>query len=136
MSVSDFRTNQVVSLEQQLNVLIDEEGALERIKGTPLPMVYVTHLRTWLMLFLLSMPYIWERALGYATIPVIFLTAFAMLGLEGAAEEVESPFRKDRTNHLDMNSFCLTVFSNVLQQIKEDADRRIEITKKRERKTA
>lgn len=130
VSVSDLRTNQLISLEQQLNVMIDEEGAMERIKGTPLPLVYVTHLRTWLMLYLLTMPYFWEEFLGYATILVVFLTAFAMLGLEGAAEEVESPFRKDRTNHLDMNSFCLTVMSNVLQQIKEDADRRSKRRKK------
>ena len=41
-----------------------------------------------------------------------------------AASEVEAPFRKDRTNHLDMASFCLTVLSNVLQQVREDADRR------------
>jgi len=125
ISRSNFRTQILISLEKQLIVLIDEEGALERIKGTPLPLVYVAHLRTWLMLFLLSQPYIWESALGYATIPVVALVAFALLGLEGAAAEVEAPFRKDRTNHLDMNSFCVTVLSNVVQQMKEDADRRL-----------
>ncbi|OEU11720.1 hypothetical protein FRACYDRAFT_276761 [Fragilariopsis cylindrus CCMP1102] len=121
--VNDLRTKQLIAIEDQLNSMIDESGAMERIKGTPLPLVYVTHLRTWLMLFLLSMPYFWEASLGYATIPVVFLTAFALLGVEGAAEEVESPFRKDRTNHLDMDSFCLAVLSNILQQTKHDADR-------------
>ena len=123
-AVNDLRTKQLIAIEDQLNSMIDESGAMERIKGTPLPLVYVTHLRTWLMLFLLSMPYFWEASLGYATIPVVFLTAFALLGVEGAAEEVESPFRKDRTNHLDMDSFCLAVLSNILQQTKHDADRR------------
>lgn len=124
ITLSDFRAKQLIFLEEQLNVLIDEEGVLERIKGTPLPMVYVTHLRTWLMLFLLSLPYFWEAALGYAIIPVECLSAFALLGLEGAASEVEAPFRKDRTNHLDMNSYCLAILSNILQQSKEDARRR------------
>jgi putative membrane protein len=123
-AVNDLRTQQLVAIEEQLNSMIDESGAMERIKGTPLPLVYVTHLRTWLMLFLISMPYFWESSLGYATIPVVFLTAFALLGVEGAAEEVESPFRKNRTNHLDMDSFCLAVLSNILQQTKHDADRR------------
>jgi len=126
IALSDFRTQQLLSLEQQLNVMIDEEGALERIKGTPLPLVYVTHLRTWLMLFLLTLPYFWEASLGYALIPVEFLAAFALLGLEGAAAEVEAPFSKDRTNHLDMDSFCLAIYSNILQQAKEDARRRIQ----------
>ena len=126
IALSDFRTQQLLSLEQQLNVMIDEEGALERIKGTPLPLVYVTHLRTWLMLFLLTLPYFWEASLGYAIIPVECLAAFALLGLEGAAAEVEAPFNKDRTNHLDMDSFCLAIYSNIMQQAKEDAIRRIQ----------
>merc|ERR1712154_630013 len=70
ISINLLRTQQLISLEKQLNTMIDEEGAMERIKGTPLPLVYVTHLRTWLVLFLLSMPYFWEPSLGYATIPV------------------------------------------------------------------
>jgi putative membrane protein len=123
-AVNDLRTQQLIAIEDQLNSMIDESGAMERIKGTPLPLVYVTHLRTWLMLFLLSMPYFWQSSLGYATIPVVFLTAFSLLGVEGAAEEVESPFRKNRTNHLDMDSFCLGILSNILQQTKHDADRR------------
>ena len=118
------RQQLLISTEEQLNTMILEMGAMERIKGTPLPLVYVAHLRTWLILFLLAMPYFLQEALGYLTIPVVLLIGFAMLGLDGAAEEMESPFRKDRTNHLDMNSFCLTVVSNVFQQIKDDADRR------------
>lgn len=124
IALSDFRNKQLVSLEEQLNVLIDEVGAMERIKGTPLPMVYVTHLRTWLMLYLLTLPYFWAVPLGYVIIPVECLVAFALLGLEGAASEVEAPFRGDRTNHLDMDSFCITVLSNILQQAKDDARRR------------
>lgn len=125
IALSDFRAKQLIFLEKQLNTMIDEEGALERIKGTPLPLVYVSHLRTWLMLFLLTLPYFWEASLGYGIIPVECLSAFALLGLEGAASEVEAPFRKDRTNHLDMNSYCLAILSNILQQAKGDARRRI-----------
>ncbi len=124
IALSDFRAKQLIFLEEQLNVMIDEEGALERIKNTPLPLVYVTHLRTWLMLFLLTLPYFWEATLGYAIIPVECLSAFALLGVEGAASEVEAPFRKERTNHLDMNSYCLAILSNILQQTKQDAERR------------
>jgi len=124
IALANFRTQQLVALEQQLNVLIDEHGVLERIKGTPLPMVYVTHLRTWLMLFLLILPFFWEETLGYGIVPVECLAAFALLGLEGAAAEVEAPFRKDRTNHLDMDTFCLAVLAGILQQTQDDARRR------------
>ena len=117
-----LRTQQLIALEQQLNVMIDEEGAMERIKGTPLPLVYVTHLRTWLLLYLLSLPYFWIATLRYGTIPVVILTSFALLGIEGAASDVEAPFTKGRTNHLDMDTFCLIVVANILQQTQHDAD--------------
>jgi putative membrane protein len=125
VGVAFERTQQLDTLEQQVNGLILQMGALERIRATPLPLVYVTHLRTFLLLFLLSMPYVWGSTFGYATIPIVFVTAFALLGLEGAAQEVEAPFLKHRTNHLNMDAFCLLMISNILQQISESADRQI-----------
>ena len=125
VGVAFERTQQMDTLEQQVNGLILQMGALERIRATPLPLVYVTHLRTFLLLFLLSMPYVWETTFGYATIPIVFVTAFALLGLEGAAQEVEAPFLKNRTNHLNMDAFCLLMISNILQQISESANRQI-----------
>jgi predicted membrane chloride channel (bestrophin family) len=71
------------------------------------------------------MPYVWESTFGYATIPIVFLTAFALLGLEGAAQEVEASFLKNRTNHLNMDAFCLLRISNILQQISESAEPQI-----------
>lgn len=122
-AVAYQRTQQLDTLEKELNGLMLQMGALERIRATPLPLVYVTHLRTFLIGFLLAMPYIWESSLGYATIPIVTVTAFAMLGLEGAAEEVEAPFLRHRTNHLSMDAYCLLLIGNILQQIKQDADR-------------
>lgn len=124
VSVAQFRAQQLTFIESQLNDLMNDLGVMERIKATPLPLVYVTHLRTWLILFLLSMPFIWQPSLGYATIPVVFMTAFAMLGLEGAAQEMEAPFMKDRTNHLNMDAYCLLLLSNIQQQITDDANRK------------
>lgn len=124
VSVAQFRAQQLTFIEEQLNGLMNDLGAMERIKATPLPLVYVTHLRTWLLLFLLSMPFIWQPSLKYATIPVVFMTAFAMLGLEGAAQEMEAPFTKDRTNHLNMDAYCLLMLSNIQQQITDDANRK------------
>jgi ion channel-forming bestrophin family protein len=124
VSVAQFRSQQLTFIEQQLNNLMNDLGSMERIKATPLPLVYVAHLRTWLLLFLLSMPFIWQPSLRYATIPVVFMTAFAMLGLEGASQEMEAPFMKDRTNHLNMDAYCLLMLNNIQQQITADANRK------------
>lgn len=123
--VSQSHTQYLILVEEQLNTMMAEEGAMERIKSTPLPLVYVTHLRTILILYLLAMPYIWAPSLRYSTIPLVMLTAFAMLGLDGAAEEVEAPFSKDRPNHLNMDAFCIMLMSNVLQQLQGHEKREI-----------
>jgi putative membrane protein len=123
--IAQARRPRLYPLENQLNILILEMSALERIHATPLPLVYVTHLRTFLLCFLLAVPYIWERNLGYATIPIVIMTAYALLGLEGTAMEVEAPFKKDRPNHLNMDAFCLLVLKNIVQEIQQEADNEI-----------
>lgn len=124
-SIAQGRSQRLDTLEREVNTIILHMGALERIHATPLPLVYVTHLRTFLVGFLLGFPYVWEPSLGYATIPVVILIAFALLGLEGAAMEVEAPFEKNRPNHLNMDAYCLVLLKNILQLIKKDADREI-----------
>lgn len=127
--LAQARSQQLHLLEGQLNQLMDNTGTLERIKSTPLPLVYVTHLRTCLVLFLLCMPYVWQPSLAWGTIPIVWLASFAYLGLEGAAREVEAPFSKDRVNHLSMDAYVLMLMTNILQQIQQMADRDIERAK-------
>ena len=65
LSVAHLWVRHLNSLEQHLNVMLEACGGLERIRGTPLPLVYVTHLRTFLMIALLLFPYIWGPSLGW-----------------------------------------------------------------------
>jgi len=125
--IAHLYAQQLHLLEGTLNVIMDNEGAMERIRGTPLPLVYVTHLRTFLIIFLASLPYIFLSSWGWATIPIVAIASFAMLGLEGASEEVESPFEHGRPNHLKMDAYCLLLFSNIQQILQHAAD--VEIRK-------
>lgn len=128
LSVAHSRTQQLVALEAQLNVALDCCGAMERIKATPLPIVYVAHLRTFLLLTLLALPYVWGPHWRYATIPIVTIVAFAFLGIEAAAIEVECPFSKDRPNALNMDGYCLGMLDNIQQLILNDADRHLSST--------
>jgi putative membrane protein len=96
---------------------------MERIRSSPLPLVYVAHLRTFLLLFLIALPYLSEPSWGWATIPIVAVTSFALLGLETAAVECEAPFRQDRTNHLNIGSYCLLLLSNVQQSLQHAVDK-------------
>ena len=126
MSMSMSRTQEMDTLEQQLNTMIWCGGGMERIKGTPLPMVYVSHLRTFLILNLITLPYIFGPSWGWVTIPIVALSGFAWMGIESAAMEVERPFYKDRVNALNMDGFVLGLLSTIQQQIKNHADYEIE----------
>jgi ion channel-forming bestrophin family protein len=114
------------SLENQLNAMIWCGGGLERIKSTPLPIVYVSHLRTFLLINLILFPWVFGPSWGWMTIPIVAASAFAWLGIDSAAAEVECPFRKDRVNALNMDAYVIGLLTTLEQQIRNHADHVIE----------
>jgi len=115
-------------MEQSLYVLIDEMGGLERVRSSPLPLVFVTHLRTFLFIYLLSLPYMYAQQWGWATVPMVTITSYALLGIDGAASECESPFQRNRLNHLDMEDFCSTTLSNIEQLVIHNANMQLRVS--------
>jgi ion channel-forming bestrophin family protein len=111
------------SLESLLNKVMDCCGGMERIKSTPLPMVYVSHLRTFLLIALIMFPYVWGPYWRWGTIAVIAIAAFALLGIEGTAAEVERPFSENRVNALNMDLYCKTLLMTIQQQIESHENR-------------
>ena len=82
-------------------------GGCERIQGTPLPFVYVAHLRTFLLIVLWAVPIVYACEWGWATFPLSLLVAIALLGIEAASIECERPFSaKPSKNHHDVERFC------------------------------
>jgi ion channel-forming bestrophin family protein len=126
MSLAIARTHQMDTLENQLNTLIRCCAGMELIKTTPLPMVYVSHLRTFLILNLVLLPWVFGPSWGWATIPIVAISAFAWLGIESAAFEVERPFFPFRVNSLNMDGYNLSLLSTVQQQIQNHADNEIQ----------
>jgi len=126
VSKSIARTQHLKHLEEQLNTLIWSGGGMERIKGSPLPVVYVSHLRTFLLFNLLLFPYVFGPSWGWSTIPIVAASAFAWLGIECAASEVECPFRKDRVNALNMDAYVIGLLATMQQQITVQAEQEIQ----------
>mmetsp|Transcript_23005 Transcript_23005/g.47999 ORF Transcript_23005/g.47999 Transcript_23005/m.47999 type:complete len:431 (-) Transcript_23005:1280-2572(-) len=121
------RAQQMHLLETSLDKVVVACGGLERIKGTPLPLVYVSHLRTFLLINLLLLPYVFGSDWGWYTIPLVAAASFAYLGLEAAAAEVEAPFRKDRPNALDMDGYCKGTLAGIQQLLLNFADASLDI---------
>jgi putative membrane protein len=81
MAMSVTFNSEIRMMEKHVSNMISNLGGLERVKATPLPIVYVTHLRTFLMLYLLSMPLLHGHLWGFGTIPIVSLTAFILIGM-------------------------------------------------------
>lgn len=125
-ALSTSRCFRLKSLERSIESFVAQVGGMERIRATPLPMVYLTHLRTFLFFYLASLPYLHAEAWGsWATVPTTALVAFALLGIDGAASECEIPFRR-RANHLDMETYCAAAMNNVQQLVLHAADLRLQ----------
>ena len=89
-------------------------GGCERIQGTPLPYIYVAHLRSFLLTVLAAVPVVYSCEWLWATLPLSLLISLALLGLEAASIECEQPFSSQPTkNHHDLERFAELVSTEV-----------------------
>ncbi|GAX78782.1 hypothetical protein CEUSTIGMA_g6219.t1 [Chlamydomonas eustigma] len=70
-------------------------ASINRIKETPMPFAYVVHLRTFLMIWLGALPFIFIVPLGYGAVAVTSIIAYSLLGMEALCLEIENPFGRD-----------------------------------------
>jgi predicted membrane chloride channel (bestrophin family) len=101
-------------LNEHVDVLTGAWGAMERINATPLPFVYVVHLRTFLLLYL----FLWHMEAiasnGWIAILPLQLASWGLLGIEAAAVECERPFQHN-SNHLALGKAGIVVARNLAQ---------------------
>ncbi len=103
----------LVTLDQYVKNLIDHVGACERIHKTPLPYVYVVHLRRAILIYCLTLPFALVHDFGWLAVVCTLLVSFILIGIEELGVEIEDPFGEDE-NDLPLERFCETVRSNLL----------------------
>ena len=108
--VSDYV---LLSLDQNVQLLIDYMGACERIRRTPLPFAYVVHLRRALILYFLTLPFALVVPFGWLTLVAVTLVAYVFFGIEEIGVEIEDPFGED-DNDLPLEQICATIEGNLL----------------------
>jgi putative membrane protein len=109
--------SRVRELHAHCDYLILNEAALERLRATKLPAIYVIHLRSFLVVYCLSLPFVFVYRWHWGTILAVAAVSFALLGIEGAATECEIPFQADHANHLRIDQYiqgCLLSVSALL----------------------
>ena len=114
MYTDEARAAMLKEMMAALNDLGFAFGGMERIDGTPLPFVYLAHLRSFLLVYLISLPIAGALVWGWYTLPISLICAFCFLGIEAAASDCERPFSPS-PNHLMLERFCIAAFANVIQ---------------------
>eukprot|EP00927_Polykrikos_kofoidii_P080736 TRINITY_DN77692_c0_g1_i1.p1 TRINITY_DN77692_c0_g1~~TRINITY_DN77692_c0_g1_i1.p1 ORF type:complete len:355 (-),score=37.51 TRINITY_DN77692_c0_g1_i1:41-1105(-) len=106
----------LAAMNRETEMLQIGMGSMERINATPLPYAYVAHLRTFLLLFLLGIPFVFSKLWGWATLAAVPVLSFGLLGIESAALVCERPFGLS-SNHICLDRFCDVVAEDVVQSL-------------------
>lgn len=108
-AISDYL---FVTLDQNVQLLIDYMGACERIRNTRIPYAYMVHLRRALILYCWTLPFALVGRFGWMTNLAVLLVAYILYGIEEIGVEIEDPFGTDE-NDLPLEQFCETIDANL-----------------------
>ncbi|MCU0424047.1 MAG: hypothetical protein MUF71_00340 [Candidatus Kapabacteria bacterium] len=100
------------SVKPHHDALIDIAGVCERIKRTPIPFSYGFYIKLFITVYVCLLPFLLLDKYGYYTIPAIMFAAYALMGIEMIAREIEEPFGLD-ANDLPLDSMARTIYLNV-----------------------
>jgi putative membrane protein len=84
-----------LALDQHAQQLMNVCGACEKIRATPLAASYRGLLRKGITAYLLLLPWLMMDDFGWETVPVAAMVAYAIVGLELIATNIEDPFGFD-----------------------------------------
>ncbi|MDI1353224.1 MAG: bestrophin family ion channel [bacterium] len=101
--------------EEKRALIIDSQGACERILKTPMPFVMAVKSRRFIFSFLLALPFALVN-ISLMISPVITgLVAYALFSLDQIGIELQNPFSEDRLSHLPLNDICETIEKNIIE---------------------
>ncbi len=100
--------------ERERAILIDNIGACERIRNTPMPFVLAIKTRRFIFLFVLLLPFALIERTEWLTPIVVALAAYPLFSLDEIGAELQNPFSPRNLSHLPLNRICSTIESNVI----------------------
>jgi ion channel-forming bestrophin family protein len=104
--------DQLINMDKELKDFLDNLGACERIKNTPIPYSYMMYVKKFIFIYIITLPFGFLSSSGYLTIPIVVLISFILLSIELIAEEIEDPFGRD-INDLPLDELSGKIRENV-----------------------
>ena len=107
--------------EQQRTTLMDHVGECERILATPLPRAFSIEIRRSIVLFLLTLTFaLLSKELGWVTLLLLVLVAYAILSLDLIGSALQNPFAIDNLGALPLDDICRTLEEELLGLLVEE----------------
>lgn len=109
--LSDY---EFLSVNENLNNLLNCMGACERIKKTPIPYSYSLFLKKFIFIYVTTLPFAFVNLFGYYSALIATFVFYVLVSMEVLAEEIEDPFGVD-DNDLPTDDIALQIRNTVRQ---------------------
>lgn len=107
--ISDFIC---MELDRDIFDLESTLGMAERILTTKMPFAYIVHLRTFLGIWLLALPFVAVVFLGWGGIAASLIVFYGLLSFETISIEIEQPFGHE-FNDLPLDRYTTIIKGNI-----------------------
>ena len=107
--VPEFR-----SIYEEISNMVNNMGGMERIRFTPVPFAYASHLQLFVMIYFLALPFGLNDKFGWIAIPVMGFLTLILLGINEIGVEIEDPFGDD-PNDLPVDQICKNINSSIAE---------------------
>src|SRR5450432_627129 len=105
-------------MDLTLSGLLDALGGAERIMKTPVPFAYAQHIKIFVLLFCLTVPFAMSSTMHWLTPAGAALLAFGLFGIDEIGIEIEEPFGYD-PNDLPLDLILKGVDEDTLDIIRQ-----------------
>ncbi|MCX7091758.1 MAG: bestrophin family ion channel [Legionellales bacterium] len=99
--------------QEQLEHIIDAQGACERILKTPMPFVMAVKSRRFILFFLLMLPFALANVSLFLSPLIAGIVSYAIFSLDQIGIELQNPFSEMNLSHLPLDNICETIDNNV-----------------------
>ena len=101
-----------LSIDHNMNALLDSLGACERIRNTPIPFSYSLFLKKFIFIYVTTIPLAFIPVFEYYSLIIAMFLFYVLVSMEILAEEIEDPFGRDDSD-LPTDELCEKIKANV-----------------------
>ncbi len=109
-----------MQLDKERLFLLEQMAACERILRSPPPPILEIKIRSFLVLFLLMVPFSLVDELGWFSPLAMFMITYPLLALDQIGIELQNPFSKNALDHLPLNEFTQNIHKELLLIIQDN----------------